>query len=66
MCIEECIEYKFALICGGGCALSAYTKHGDIKSTGCEEKELGEIMRTFIMLKYPELFEGRTCETIVL
>lgn len=64
--IKECTECKFAPICGGGCALSAYAKHGDIISPGCEEKELGEIMRTFIMLKYPELFEGCTYENIVL
>lgn len=64
--IEECITCKFAPICGGGCALAAYAKHGDINTPGCEEKELGEIMRTFIMLKYPDLFEGCTYETIVL
>ncbi|MBU7027893.1 MAG: radical SAM protein [Theionarchaea archaeon] len=64
--IEECVECKFAPICGGGCALAAYAKHGDINTPGCEEKELGEIMRTFIMLKYPELFEGCTYESIVL
>jgi uncharacterized protein len=66
LCIEECVQCKFAPICGGGCALSAYAKHGDINSPGCEEKELGEIMRTFIMLKYPELFEGCSYESIVL
>jgi uncharacterized protein len=64
--IEECVKCKFAPICAGGCALTAYSKHGSITSPGCEEKELGEIMRTFIMLKYPELFEGCTYETIVL
>ncbi len=64
--IEECIECKFSPICGGGCALAAYAKHGSTNAPGCEEKELGEIMRTFIMLKYPELFEECTYETIVL
>jgi len=64
--IEECVECKFAPICAGGCALTAYSKHGSLLSPGCEEKELGEIMRTFIMLKYPELFEGCTYESIIL
>ena len=64
--IEECVDCKFAPICAGGCALAAYAKHGAINSPGCEEKELGEIMRTFITLKYPELFEGCTYESIVL
>ena len=67
--IKECVECKFAPICGGGCALTAYEKHGDINAPGCEgkeEKELEEIVRTFIMLKYPELFEGYTYERTVL
>jgi uncharacterized protein len=65
--IAECVECKFAPICAGGCALAAYAKHGDIYTPGCEEKELGEVMRMFIMLKYPELFEGgRTYESIIL
>lgn len=64
--IEDCVQCKFAPICGGGCALAAYAKHGDINAPGCEERELGEIMRTFIMLRYPELFEECTYETIVL
>jgi uncharacterized protein len=64
--IEECKECKFAPICGGGCALAAYAKHGSLLAPGCEEKELGEILRTFIMLRYPELFEGCTYESIVL
>lgn len=65
--IEECVECKFAPICAGGCALAAYAKHGDINTPGCEEKDLGEVMRMFIMLKYPELFEGgRTYESIIL
>ena len=65
--IAECVECKFAPICAGGCALAAYAKHGDINTPGCEEKELGGVMRMFIMLKYPELFEGgRTYESIIL
>ncbi len=64
--IEKCVPCKFAPICGGGCALAAYAKHGSLNSPGCEEKELGEIVRTFIMLKYPELFEGCAYETIIL
>ena len=64
--IEECVECKFAPICAGGCALIAYVRHGDINFPGCEEKELGEIMRTFIMLEYPELFEESTYDNIVL
>jgi uncharacterized protein len=64
--IEECAECKFAPICAGGCALTAYAKHGDINTPGCEERELGEIMRTFIMLKYPELLAEGTYESIVL
>lgn len=63
--IEDCVQCKFAPICGGGCALAAYAKHGDINAPGCEERELGEIMRTFIMLNYPELFKECTYETIV-
>jgi uncharacterized protein len=64
--IKECAECKFAPICGGGCALAAYAKHGSINSPGCEKKELGEIVRMYVMLKYPELFEGYTYESIVL
>lgn len=64
--IKECIECTFSPICGGGCALAACNRNGDINSPGCEEKELGEIMRTFIMLTYPHLFERCTYETIVL
>ncbi|MBU6997631.1 MAG: radical SAM protein [Theionarchaea archaeon] len=64
--IEECVQCKFAPICAGGCALSAYSKHGSIMSPGCDEKDLGEIMRTYIMLKHPELFEGCSYESIVL
>ncbi len=66
LCIEECRKCKFSPICGGGCALVAYEKHGDINSPGCEEEELGEVVRTYIMLKFPELFETSTYETIVL
>jgi len=64
--IEECTECKFAPLCGGGCALAAYAKHDSITSPGCEEKELGEIVRTFMMLNYPELFEECSYETVVL
>ncbi len=64
--IEECVKCKFSPICGGGCALTAYAKHGSLNAPGCEEEELGEIVRTFIMLKYPELFEGCSYETIIL
>ncbi len=64
--IEKCVKCKFAPICGGGCALAAHRKHGSVNAPGCEEEELGEIVRTYIMLKYPELFEGSTYETIIL
>jgi uncharacterized protein len=64
--IEECVKCKFSPICGGGCALAAYAKHGRINAPGCEEQELGEIVRTYIMLKFPELFEKSAYETIVV
>lgn len=64
--IEECVKCKFSPLCGGGCALAAYGKHGSINAPGCEEKELGEILRTFVMLKYPALFEQCTYDTIVV
>jgi uncharacterized protein len=64
--IEECVECKFAPICAGGCALLAYAKHGDIISPGCEEKELGEVMRTYVMFEHPEIFEEGTYDTIVM
>jgi uncharacterized protein len=64
--IDECKECKFSPICGGGCALAAYSKNGSLLSPGCKEEELGEVVRTYIMLKYPELFEGCRYETIVL
>lgn len=64
--IEECVECKFAPLCGGGCALAAHRRYGSINTPGCEEKDLGEVLRTFIMLKYPALFEQATYDTIVL
>ncbi len=64
--IEECVDCKFSPICAGGCTLNAYSMHGDINTPGCEKKELGEIVRTYIMLRYPELFKGYSYETIVL
>ncbi|MBU6996204.1 MAG: radical SAM protein [Theionarchaea archaeon] len=64
--IEECATCKFAPICGGGCALAAYEKSGSINAAGCKEKELGEIVRTIVMLRYPELFKEHTYETVVL
>ncbi len=64
--IEECVKCTFAPMCAGGCALSAYAKHGSITSPGCEGEELGEIMRVFIMLKFPDLFEEGTYDKIVL
>jgi uncharacterized protein len=64
--IEECVTCKFSPVCGGGCALAAYAKHGSINSPGCEEEELGEVVRTYVMLKFPELFETSSYETIIL
>jgi len=64
--IEECVECKFSPICAGGCALTSYSRHGSITAPGCEEENLGEVVRTFIMLNHPELFEGCTYESIVL
>ena len=65
--IKECVPCKFSPICAGGCTLTAYALHGSVNSPGCKSKEnLGEILRTFIMLRYPELFEERTYETIIL
>ena len=64
--IEECAACTFSPFCGGGCALTAYTKHGTMFVPDCEGKDLREIVRTFIMLKYPELFEEDSYETIVL
>lgn len=64
--IEECVECKFSPLCGGGCALVAYGKHGSVNTPACEEKDLGEILRMFVMLKYPALFEQCTYDTIVL
>jgi uncharacterized protein len=63
---EECIKCKFSPICGGGCALVAYVKNSDINFPGCKEKDLEEIVRMSIMLRYPELFERCTYESIVL
>ena len=71
--IKECVTCKFAPICAGGCALNAYSKHGDINTPGCDigspgyrEKDLAEIVRTYIMLEFPELFEECTYESIIL
>jgi uncharacterized protein len=64
--IKECIECKFSPICGGGCALAAYANHGSINAPGCEKEEVGEIVRTYIMLKFPELFKNFAYDTIVV
>lgn len=64
--IKECAVCKFSPICGGGCAMSAYSRNGDINTPGCSQKELGEVLRTFIMQEYPQFFEGGTYETIIL
>ena len=37
--IEQCLECKYALLCGGGCSAKAYRKTGTIFSKDCEENE---------------------------
>jgi uncharacterized protein len=64
--IEECQTCKFAPICGGGCAMAAYKRNGDINFPGCEKRDMGEIIRMYILQKCPELFEECTYETIVV
>ena len=66
LCIEKCRECKFAPICGGGCALAAYEKHGTVNAPGCKTENLGDVVRTYIMQKYPELFERCLYESIRL
>ena len=63
---EECRTCKFSPICGSGCALAAYCDTGDINSPSCKEKNMGEVVRTYIMVEYPSLFERCTYETIIL
>lgn len=66
LCIEGCRTCKFSPICGGGCAMIAYKKNGDINSPGCEEENLGEIIRANIKQNCPELFEESVYESIRL
>ncbi len=64
--IEECRECKFSPICGSGCALAAYLKNGDMYTANCKDKNLGEILRTYVMVNYPQLFEECTYETVII
>jgi uncharacterized protein len=63
--ISECRECKFSPICGGGCAMAAYIKTGDLYSPNCKGKNMGEVVRTYIMVEYPQLFETCRFETII-
>lgn len=38
--LEKCRKCKFALMCGGGCAYSAYLTHGTIDRESCQEMRL--------------------------
>jgi len=63
---KECTSCTFSPICGSGCALAAYCDTGDLNSPSCKEKTMGEVVRTYVMVNYPQLFERCTYETIVL
>jgi uncharacterized protein len=63
--IEECRTCTFSPVCGGGCALAAYKRKGDINAPGCAEKNVGEIIRMYIMQNCPELFTECAYETIL-
>ncbi len=63
---EECRECKFSPLCGSGCALAAYCATGEIYSPSCKEKNLGEIVRTYIMVNFPQVFERCTYESVIL
>jgi uncharacterized protein len=63
---EECRTCKFSPICGSGCALAAYCDTGDLNSPSCKEKDMGEVVRTYVKVNYPQLFERCTYETIIL
>lgn len=64
--IPECRECTFAPLCAGGCALAAYALHGSLNAPGCRDKNLGGVIRTYLMITYPELFKECSYETIVL
>ncbi len=38
--LEKCRKCKFALLCGGGCAYSAYLTHGTVDRENCQEMRL--------------------------
>lgn len=38
--LKKCAGCEFSAICGGGCAYSAYVKHGTILEGSCEEMEV--------------------------
>ncbi|MBU7048419.1 MAG: hypothetical protein HXS54_18460 [Theionarchaea archaeon] len=46
--------------------MAAYKRNGDINFPGCENRDLGEIIRMYILQKCPELFKECTYETIVV
>ncbi len=64
--IKECRTCKFSPICGSGCALAAYIKTGDINTPNCKGKNMGEVVRTYIKVEYPSLFEECNYETIIV
>jgi uncharacterized protein len=64
--IPECRECIFSPLCAGGCALAAYALHGTLNAPGCREKDLSGVIRNYLQITYPELFEECSYETIVL
>lgn len=66
LCIPECRDCIFSPLCAGGCALAAYRMHGSLNTPGCKDKNLGGVIRSYLMVNYPELFKESSYETIVL